>query len=229
MGEYSAVSGIKVLDRAVAIMMTAANRPSSLNELCEATGLPRATAHRLATALEAHRILTRTEDGKWGAGPALPGNRSHLLDAAGPIMDKMLAATGESIQLYQLSGKYRTCIATREPESGLHNVVPVGRQLPLTSGSAARIFAAFGETSSKGAAFSAQDVADARANGYSESMEERESGLASVSAPIFDPSGNLLAVLSISGSVERYRPSPAAKYAKLVTSAAKELSAKLRS
>ncbi|MGX1739549.1 IclR family transcriptional regulator [Corynebacterium flavescens] len=228
MGEYSAVSGIKVLDRAVAIMMTAANRPSSLNELCEATGLPRATAHRLATALEAHRILTRTPEGKWGAGPALPGNRSQLLEAAGPVMDRMLATTGESIQLYQQSGKFRTCIASREPESGLHNVVPVGRQLPLTSGSASRIFAAFGGVDTTGAAFSAQDVSAARTKGYSESMEERESGLASVSAPVFDPGGNLLAVLSISGSVERFRPSPSAKYAKLVTDAAQELGNKLR-
>lgn len=78
MGDYSAVSGIKVLDRAVAIMMTAANSPSSLNELCEETGLPRATAHRLATALEAHRILVRTPDGKWTAGPALPLSLIHI-------------------------------------------------------------------------------------------------------------------------------------------------------
>lgn len=102
MGEYSAVSGIKVLDRAVAIMMAAANRPSTLNELCDTTGLPRAAAHRLATALEVHRILTRTPDGKWGAGPALPGNRDHIIEAAGPIMERLLAETGESVQLYQL-------------------------------------------------------------------------------------------------------------------------------
>ena len=127
----------------MAIMMAAANHPSTLNELCETTGLPRATAHRLATALEAHRILVRTPDGKWKAGPALPGNRDHLLEAAGPIMEKLREHTGESIQLFEVTGNTRTCIATREPESGLHNVVPVGRQLPLSSGSAARIIAAY--------------------------------------------------------------------------------------
>ena len=73
----------------MAIMMAAANHPSTLNELCETTGLPRATAHRLATALEAHRILVRTPEGKWKAGPALPGNRDHLLEVAGPIMEKL--------------------------------------------------------------------------------------------------------------------------------------------
>lgn len=227
MGEYSEISGIKVLDRAVAIMMAAANRPSNLNELCETTGLPRATTHRLATALEAHRILTRTPDGKWGSGPALPGNRDHLIEAAGPIMDKLLADTGESVQLYQLSGSSRTCIATREPESGLHNVVPVGRQLPLTSGSAARIFAAFEDIDIENATFSVEDVERARSNGYSESIEEREAGLASISAPVFDPSGTLVAVISVSGSAERFRPSPSEKYAPLLADAAQKLTARL--
>ncbi|WP_459587958.1 IclR family transcriptional regulator [Corynebacterium camporealensis] len=227
MGEYSAVSGIKVLDRAVAIMMAAANRPSSLNELCETTGLPRATAHRLATALEAHRILTRTEDGKWGAGPALPGNRDHLLEAAGPVMDELLEATGESVQLYELSGNTRTCIATREPESGLHNVVPVGRQLPLNSGSAARVIAAFADVSVPDALYTAEDVAAAKKQGYSESIEEREAGLASISAPVVDSQDTFLAVLSISGSAERFRPSPAEKYADLLLDAATRLRARL--
>lgn len=227
MGEYSAVSGIKVLDRAVAIMMAAANRPSSLNELCETTGLPRATAHRLATALEAHRILTRTEDGKWGAGPALPGNRDHLLEAAGPVMDELLEATGESVQLYELSGNTRTCIATREPESGLHNVVPVGRQLPLNSGSAARVIAAFADVSVPDALYTAEDVATAKKQGYSESIEEREAGLASISAPVVDSQGTFLAVLSISGSAERFRPSPAEKYADLLLDAATRVRARL--
>lgn len=227
MGEYSAVSGIKVLDRAVAIMMAAANRPSSLNELCETTGLPRATAHRLATALEAHRILTRTEDGKWGAGPALPGNRDHLLEAAGPVMDELLEATGESVQLYELSGNTRTCIATREPESGLHNVVPVGRQLPLNSGSAARVIAAFADVSVPDALYTAEDVATAKKQGYSESIEEREAGLASISAPVVDSQGTFLAVLSISGSAERFRPSPAEKHADLLLDAATRLRARL--
>ncbi|OFL23163.1 IclR family transcriptional regulator [Corynebacterium sp. HMSC062A03] len=227
MGEYSAVSGIKVLDRAVAIMMAATNQPSTLNELCETTGLPRATAHRLATALEAHRILTRTPDGKWGAGPALPGNRDRIIETAGPIMEELLDATGESVQLYELSGTTRTCIATREPEIGLHNVVPVGRQLPLTSGSAARVFAAFADVHVPDAIFSEHDVELARINGYSESIEERESDLASVSAPVFDGAGNFIAVLSVSGSAERFRPSPADKFADVLVSASNRLSAAL--
>lgn len=227
MGEYSAVSGIKVLDRAVAIMMAATNRPSSLSDLCEETGLPRATAHRLATALEAHRILTRTADGRWTAGPALPGNRDHLIEAATPIMEQLLETTGESIQLYQHTGDTRTCIASKEPSHGLHNVVPAGRQLPLNSGSAARIIAAFEDIEIPDALYSQADVDKARELGYSESIEEREAGLASISAPVLNAAGTLMAVLSISGSAERFHPSPADKYATLLSDAAQRLGALL--
>ncbi|MDN6466155.1 MAG: IclR family transcriptional regulator, partial [Corynebacterium casei] len=207
MGDYSAVSGIKVLDRAVAIMMAAASKPSTLNDLCETTGLPRATAHRLATALEAHRLVARTPEGKWTIGPAFPGNRDDLLTTAKPIMQQLMEDTGESIQLYQWTDTARTCVATAEPRQGLHNVVPVGSQLPLTSGSAAHIIAAFADITVDDATFSTSDVLAAKQGGYSESVEEREAGLASVSAPVTDSNGQLVAVLSISGSVDRFKPS----------------------
>ena len=142
-------------------------------------------------------------------------------------MEKLRENTGESIQLYEVTGNTRTCIATREPESGLHNVVPVGRQLPLSSGSAARIIAAYIEVNIEDASFTLQDIEAARSQGYSESIEEREAGLASISAPVFDEAGTFLAVLSISGSVERFQPSPAQKYADTLTAAARELSSQL--
>lgn len=227
MGDYSAVSGIKVLDRAVAIMMAAASKPSTLNDLCETTGLPRATAHRLATALEAHRLVARTPEGKWTIGPAFPGNRDDLLTTAKPIMQQLMEDTGESIQLYQWTDTARTCVATAEPRQGLHNVVPVGSQLPLTSGSAAHIIAAFADITVDDATFSTSDVLAAKQGGYSESVEEREAGLASVSAPVTDSNGQLVAVLSISGSVDRFKPSPFQKFGTQLLESANKLSTQI--
>ncbi|PZA19832.1 helix-turn-helix domain-containing protein, partial [Modestobacter versicolor] len=56
---------VAVLDKAVAILRAVADEPASLAELVVRTELPRATAHRLATALEAHRLLRRTSAGTW--------------------------------------------------------------------------------------------------------------------------------------------------------------------
>ncbi|MDN2499711.1 helix-turn-helix domain-containing protein, partial [Nocardia nova] len=64
-------SGIGVLDKAMAVLYAVAEQPCGLNELCTRTGLPRATAHRLAVGLETHRMLARDAAGSWRPGPAL--------------------------------------------------------------------------------------------------------------------------------------------------------------
>ena len=53
---------VAVLDKAVAILRAVADEPATLAELVSRTGLPRATAHRLAVALEGHRLVRRTTD-----------------------------------------------------------------------------------------------------------------------------------------------------------------------
>ena len=62
-------SGIGVLDKAVAVLYAVADQPCGLNELCTRTGLPRATAHRLADGLEVHRLLARDNNGLWRRAP----------------------------------------------------------------------------------------------------------------------------------------------------------------
>ena len=139
-------SGIKVLDRSIALIDAVATGDKTLSELSAETGLPRATTHRLATALEIHQILVRTEAGAWTIGPALAryaaSAPSQIIDAAKPIMTELVDLTNESVQLYELTGTTRTCVAAIEPPSGLTHTVPVGSQLPLDRGSAAKIFAA---------------------------------------------------------------------------------------
>lgn len=228
MRQYNEGSGIKVLDRAVAITRSVAAGDKTLAELSEDTLLPRATAHRIATALEVHHVLGRTDRGEWTLGPALSGYAGSpspkLLVAAAPVLRELVATTGESAQLYQLTGSTRTCIAAEEPESGLHNVVPVGSRLSLSAGSAARVFAAH---SLIDAPFEPSDLEQVRSDGYAESIAEREVGLASVSTPVFQPDGTLVAVLSISGPAERLKPSPAGKWGAALKDATARLSAEL--
>lgn len=225
-------SGIKVLDRAVAILTTVAARPHSLAELCEATGLPRATAHRLATALETHRMLARTSDGRWSIGSTFSSlcasTPDRLIDAASPIMSSLMETTGESVQLYRLSGTHRTCIAAVEPSSGLQNTVPVGSRIPLTHGSAARIFMAFASPQLRDAilphaVFGEEDLARVRAEGFAATVAEREQGLASISMPVFDH-GQVVAALSVSGPAERFLPTPKDRFFTQLQDATRALS-----
>lgn len=225
----SGISGIKVLDRSVAIVRSVSSGDKTLAALSADTGLPRATTHRIATALELHHILARTPSGAWTIGPALAGYATHtspqLLSAAAPIMRGLVERTGESVQLYQLTGDTRTCIAAEEPSSGLTYTVPVGSQLSLSAGSAARVYAAYSLIDAH--PFPADELADVLETGLAESVAEREVGLASVSAPIRERDGSVVAVLSVSGPVERLTPSPAEKWGAQLADAAAELSAAL--
>ncbi len=239
MGQYNPKldSGIKVLDRAVAILSAVAAAPRSLAELCEATSLPRATAHRLANALEGHRLLIRTSHGKWAIGPQLTalasGAKDGLIDAALPLMDELVTATSESVQLYQLSGTSRICVAAKEPAYGLQNLVPVGTTLSLTAGSAAQVFLTFGPQELQEellplAAFDADSLTEVRHRGWAYSYGEREAGLASISAPVFDGAGKLTAALSMSGLAERFARPEAKAWGPQVAAAAEELTQTLQ-
>ncbi|MEV7027303.1 helix-turn-helix domain-containing protein, partial [Kitasatospora sp. NPDC093558] len=58
-------SGVGVLDKATAILATLESGPTTLAGLAAATGLARPTAHRLAVALEHHRLVTRDLQGRF--------------------------------------------------------------------------------------------------------------------------------------------------------------------
>src|SRR6476469_9417954 len=100
MGQPS--SGIGVVDKSVAILASVAAGPRALAELVEATSLPRATAHRLAVALETHRLLARDAEGRFVLGPRV-GELAHalpdaLVSAAGPVLAAVRDECGESTQ-----------------------------------------------------------------------------------------------------------------------------------
>ena len=64
-------SGVGVLDKAVRVLDALDDGPAALAELVERTGLPRATAHRLAVALEVHRLVARDSEGRFLLGPRI--------------------------------------------------------------------------------------------------------------------------------------------------------------
>jgi DNA-binding IclR family transcriptional regulator len=225
-------SGIGVLDKAVGVLWATAAEPCGLAELCERTGLPRATAHRLAVGLEVHGLLHRGSDGRWRPGPALSelASRSSdpLLEAASAVLPRLRDLTGESVQLYRRDGMQRVCVASSEPPSGLRDTVPVGSRLPMTAGSGAKVLAAWADPSTQravlsDAAFTERTLLEVRRRGWAQSVAERESGVASVSAPVRDGAGAVIAAVSVSGPVDRIGRRPGARWAANLLAAADAL------
>lgn len=207
------VSDVGVLDKAVTVLDAVADAPRSLADLVAATGLPRATAHRLAVALEANGLLRRDGEGRFALGLHLAalGRAAAaafpLAELARPALERLRDATGESVQLYVRDGDdHRRCVASLDSPSELRTIVAVGARLPLDRGSAGKVL--LGQTGRRG---------------WVESVEERAPGVASVSAPVLDGAGHVLAAVSVSGPVGRTTRQPGRRYGDLVVAAAAEI------
>lgn len=229
-------SGIGVLDKAVGILHEIAQSPCGLAELCDRTGLPRATTYRLAAALEVHRLLGRDEDGRWRLGPAVTELAAHvndpLLAASAAVLARLRETTGESVQLYRREGTSRVCIAALEPPAGLRDTVPIGARLPMTAGSGAKVLLAYSDAATQKtvlaeAKFSERVLADVRRRGWAQSVAEREPGVASVSAPVRDGRGVVVAAISVSGPIDRMGRRPGERWAADLLAAAEELTQRL--
>lgn len=204
------ISGVGVLDKAMAVLTSAAAAPRSLAELVESTGLSRPTAHRLAVALEAHGLLRRDEDGRFCLGLRLIGlgheaaESVPLWAAARPALAWLHEQSGESVQLFVRDGDERVCVESIESARELRTIVPVGARLPLALGSAGKVL--------RGAP-----------GPWAQSVGEREEGVASVSAPVRDASGRVAAAVSVSGPIQRLSSRPGAKFGDAVSEAARRV------
>jgi DNA-binding IclR family transcriptional regulator len=225
-----------VLDKAVGVLWAAATEPCGLSELCQRTGLPRATAHRLAVGLEVHGLLHRGADGRWRPGPTLGELASRsgdpLLEAAAAVLPRLRDLTGESVQLYRRDGMHRICVATSEASSGLRDTVPVGTRLSMGAGSGAKVLAAWADPVTQravlaDAAYSERTLMDVRRRGWAQSVAEREAGVASVSAPVRNSTGQVVAAVSVSGPVDRIGRRPGARWAANLLAAADALQHRL--
>ncbi|MCO6011330.1 IclR family transcriptional regulator [Actinoallomurus purpureus] len=231
-------SGVGVLDKAVLVLNALEAGPASLAQLVQTTGLARPTAHRLAVALEHHRLVHRDTQGRFILGPRLAelaaaAGEDRLLAVAQPILTQLRDLTGESAQLYRRQGDVRVCVAAAERMSGLRDTVPVGSALPMTAGSAAQILLAWEEPDRlhrglRGSKFTATTLASVRRRGWAQSVGEREQGVASVSAPIRGTGGRVIAAISVSGPIERLTRAPGRMHAPPILAAAEKISESMR-
>ncbi len=203
------LSGVGVLDKAMAVLGAVEEAPRSLTELVAATGLSRPTAHRLAVALEVHGLVRRDDDGRFALGLRLIelGHEATeavpLWAAARSALARLHERTGESVQLFVRDGDARVCVESIESPRELRTIVPVGARLPLERGSAGKVLSG-------------------AAGPWVQSVAEREEGVASVSAPV--RSGDrVVAAVSLSGPIQRLTRKPGQKYGAAVAEAAAQV------
>jgi DNA-binding IclR family transcriptional regulator len=212
------ISGVGVLDKAILVLHSLRTRgPLGLADLQSATGLPRATAHRLAVALQEHGLVRRDDAGRFCLGFELiamgraAAEAFPLGELARPALIALRDSTAESVQLFVREGDERRCVVSMQSPHGLRWIVPEGARLPLGAGSAGRVLQAAAHSATSKVA-------------WIESVEEREAGVASVSAAVHGVDGAVLAAVSISGPIERLTRQPGKRFGKAVVEAAAAVS-----
>jgi DNA-binding IclR family transcriptional regulator len=160
------------------------------------------------------------------------GATDPLLDAASSVLPRLRDITGESVQLYRRDGMQRICVSSAEPPSGLRDTVPIGARLPMTAGSGAKVLAAWADPGTQrsvlaDAVYGERTLLEVRRRGWAQSVAEREPGVASVSAPVRDSTGSVVAAVSVSGPIDRMGRRPGARWAADLLAAAEALQSRL--
>src|SRR5437764_1920845 len=100
-------SGTQAVDRAARLLSEVVHSadPMTFTDLAAATGLAKSTTSRLLLALERNGLVRRDETGRFRPGEVfvrfawMGGAEAGLTEVAQPFLDRLAAATGETVNL----------------------------------------------------------------------------------------------------------------------------------
>lgn len=218
---------VRAVERALDVLLVfVSGHEWGLTEIAGRVGLHKSTVHRLLATLEDKGFVTRnaaTDKYRLGLSVLeLSANLSRSDDPSVvllPEMERLRDQLNETISLYVRDRAERVRIQAVQSMQPIRRVATVGARLPLSVGASSKVLLAFAEPGVRDAvltdpswssqldreAFEAQ-LNEIGSAGYATSFEERESGAAAVSAPIFNRSGKLVAALAVSGPSNRLTP-----------------------
>jgi len=214
----SADASVKVIERALKMLncFTKEKLSLSLIEISREIDLPPSTTSRILATLENYNYLYRDEETQryfLGSSIARLGTLCYAhMDfrrISVPYMVQLRELYNESVGLYVPNKTQRVCIERIESTHPLKRILNIGDRLPLTRGASGRLLLAYQPQSVIDELLQADPytdnkrLAEIRSLGYSTSRSEREEGVVSVAAPIFDSTQTVVAALNISGPAAR--------------------------
>jgi IclR family transcriptional regulator, KDG regulon repressor len=207
------MEAVRAVERALELLecFSDNHKEIGLSELTRMLALPKATVLRLARTLANKGYLFQdTASQNYRLGPKVLNlgkvflARLDYREVALPVMQALRDSTQEAVSLYVVSGDARLCVQRVESLQSLRQVINVGDRLPLSRGSAGKLLTALHHLDSRVGGIERGEIERIRSQEYAVSIEEREQGLASVSVPVRDDSGQVIAALSIAGPSFRF-------------------------
>ena len=232
--------GTAAIDRGADLLVRVleSEEPVALGELASAAGLPKSTASRLISALERRGLIEQDgERGRLRPGPAIlrVAERGmlerNIIEVSRQALDALSEATGETVNLAVPGPDGVEHIAQVDSRHFLGAGQWLGRSVGYEHSANGKVFAAFGrapaETDGAPANETNGELQAVRRDGFAKSIDELETGLSAMAAPVWGARGEVIAALSISGPTLRMTPSRIDELRPVLTSEARTLSRRL--
>jgi DNA-binding IclR family transcriptional regulator len=186
-----------------------------LSQLARASGLNKATCHRLLTELESRGLVEQTGPAReYRLGPAvlrLSALREAAVptrEAAMPVLRRLAEATGETAHLSHLvAGRLLTLAFAYAARSGVKVMMEDADVLPFdaTASGAAVLAHRPDLVATPGPALSVR-IAGARKTGYAETVSTYEKDVHSLAVPLVDATGACTGALAVAAAAPRMTP-----------------------
>lgn len=224
---------LTTIDRALSVLDLVASSKSGalgVTDIARELDLSKAVVHRILVTLVMREYLevdTRTRRYSLGRMALVLGSAYltslNLHSQVLPHLQKLSDLTGETATLSILHGWTRIYVDQVTPIREIKMSVGIGKPHALHAGSSSKAFLAFLPVEHQERYLHERELSMltdktiidprllrrelvlVRQRGYAVSVEERQTGAASIAAPILDHAGQPIAVISICGPAERFR------------------------
>jgi DNA-binding IclR family transcriptional regulator len=244
------INGTEAAARVADVLLLFTDGPDSLgvSAIARRLGLSKAVVHRILRTLTDRGLLAAdpvSRGYRLGPASAALGARalreSKVRTVAMPVLRELQAATDETTTISARVPDGRVYLDQVESTQEIKMTVEVGRRFPLHAGGSSTCILAFlppheqeavladelaamtHRTVTDGAVLRAR-LAEVRAAGYAHSIGERQSGAASVAAPVFAFDGTVVGAISVCGPADRVDDAARERFAPLLTDAADRIS-----
>lgn len=234
-------TSVDAIERAIQILDAfSVDRPElGVADISRALGLKRSTVHRALSTLETGGLLRQVPaTQKYTLGSKVL-KLAHVLQSqltlsaiALPPMKDLRDRINETVALHLLEGHSRVVVEQVESTHDIRRTYhEVGKPLPLWIGSSGKAILAFlpapelRQVLEEAATAGADDIAAAvatgslarelgeiRQRGYCYSLGERTYGISSISCPVMNQEGRVVAAINISGPGDRFTREKAMEY-----------------
>ena len=242
---------IKSIKRSVAILNSFSKDAPLLGvtEVSKRLGLSKSTASRILSTLEQGRLVAKIPaNQKYRLGSKVLELANIFLSGiewrthAIPYLKELRDKTDETVMVFVMDGDHRVCLEKFEGSHELRPMLNIGGRYPLHAGSAGKLLLAFlpederKRTLSRtglprftsatitGAKALEKELLLIRKRGYAISHQERMNFLSSVSVPIRDHSGEVIAAICIDGPTVRFTAEKVKEFRNLGIATADQIS-----